>query len=156
MRTGVPREEVAERVLDRFGERLGDADGERRAQGVAEPARVLDRRPVLVTADPDPDGAAGRCQVLRPLRLGPALGQLRRGERAEDPQQVGDALDVLDPAVLGQPLELLLQLGQDLGVEQLAQLRPAQQLGQQMRVQGERGGTPLGQGESPSYRNWAT
>ncbi len=63
----------------------------------------------------------------------------------EHAQQVGDALDVLDPPVLGQPLELPLQFGQHLGVQQLAQLRLAQQLGQQPGVQRERGGPPLGE-----------
>lgn len=60
VRTGVAGEEVAERVLHRFGERLRDADRERRAQCVAQPSGVLDRRPVLAAADPDPDGPAGR------------------------------------------------------------------------------------------------
>ena len=80
-----------------------------------------------------------------PLRLGAALGQLGVGERAEQAQQVGDALGVLDAAVLGEPLELPLQLGQHLGVEQLAQLRLAEQLGQQPGVQGEGGGAALGE-----------
>ena len=75
----------------------------------------------------------------------PRCGQLGVGERAQQPQQVGDAFGVLDPAVLGEPLELALQLGQHVGVEQLAQLRLAQQLRQQPRVQRQRGGPALGE-----------
>jgi hypothetical protein len=107
-------------------------------------------RPASSTAaqwpDPaDPDGPAGPGQFLRPARLGAPLGQLRVGERTEQPQHVGDAFDVLDAAVLGQPLQLPFQLGQHLGVQQLAQLRLAQQFGQQPRVQGQGGGAALGE-----------
>lgn len=142
---GVPCQEVAERVLDRFGERLRNADRQRRTEGVAQSARVLDRGPVVGTADTDPDRAAGRGEVVGPLRCGAPLGQLGVGERAEHPQQVGDALDVLDAAVLGEPLEFALQLGQHLGVEELAQLRLAEQLGQQVGVQRQGGGAALGE-----------
>ena len=150
MRTGVPGEEIAERVLDRLGERLGHADRQRRAQRVAQPSRVLDRRPVVGAARSAP-GWRGGTRPGRPAqpRLGAALGQLGVGERPEDPQQVGDALDVLDPAVLGEPLELPLQLRQDVGVEQLAQLGLAEQLGQQPGVQREGGGPPLGERRVP-------
>ena len=79
MGAGVAGEEVAERVLDRLGERLRDADRQRRAERVAQPARVLDRRPVVGAGDADPDRAAGAGQLLRPLRLGAALGQLGVG-----------------------------------------------------------------------------
>ncbi|CAM5703105.1 hypothetical protein SANTM175S_04584 [Streptomyces antimycoticus] len=87
----------------------------------------------------------GPGQVLGPPGLGTALGQLGGGERAEQPQDVGDALGVLDPAVLGEPLQLVLQLGQDVGVEQLAQLGLAQELGQQPCVEGEGCGAALGE-----------
>lgn len=95
--------------------------------------------------DTDLDGAAGGGQLLGPVRLGAALGQVGVRERAQQAQQVGDAFGVLDPAVLGAPLEFPLQLGQYLGVEQLAQLGLAQELGQQAGVQGQGGGAPLGE-----------
>ncbi len=142
---GVAGEEVAQRVLDRLGEGLGHAHGQRRAQRVAQAARVLDRRPVVGAGDADPDRTAGGGQLLGPLRLGAPLGQLGVRERTEQPQPVRDALRVLDAAVLGEPLQLALQLGEHLRVEQLAQLRLAEQLGQQPGVQGEGGGTALGE-----------
>lgn len=66
VRTGVPAEEIAERVLHRLGERLGDADREGGSQRVPEAARVFDRGPVAGSADPDPDGPAGRGQLRSP------------------------------------------------------------------------------------------
>lgn len=145
VRPGETGEEIAEGILHRLGERLGHTDRERCAQGVAEPPRVLDRRPVVGPGDPDLDGPPGGRQLRRPGGLGAPLGQLGIGEGAQDAQQIRDPFDVLDPAVLGEPLELPLQLGEDLGVEQFAQLRLAQQLGQEVGVQGERGGPPLGE-----------
>lgn len=97
-------------------------------------------------ADPDLDGAAGRCQLPRPGRIGPALGQLVLRQRAQQAQQVGHRFGVLGPPVLGEPLELPLQLLQYLRVEQFAQLRLTEQLGQQARVQRQRGRPALGQG----------
>ncbi len=145
MRTGVAGEEVPERILHRLGEGLGDAYGQRGSQRVAQPARVLDRGPVRRPADADLDGTAGRRQLPGPLRLGAALGELRAGERSEDAQEIGDPLDVLDLPVVGQPLQLALQLAEDVGVQQLPKLRLPEQLGQQVGVEREGGGPPLGQ-----------
>ncbi len=142
---GVAREEIAERVLDGLSERFRDTDRQGGPQGVAQPARVLDRRPVLSARDPDPDGTAGTGQLLSPLGFGAPLRQFRIRERAEKAEEVRDALGVLDAAVLGEPLQLALQLGQHLRVEQLAQLRLAQQLGQQPGVQRQGGGAALGE-----------
>lgn len=95
--------------------------------------------------DADPDGAAGGGQLLGPLRLGAPLGELGVGERAQQTQQVGDTFGVLGATVVREPLELPLQLGQDIGVEELAQLGLTQELGQQPRIQRQGGGAPLGE-----------
>ncbi len=131
MGAGVAGEEVAERVLDRLGEGLRDTDRQCRTQRVTQTARVLDRRPVVRAADADPDRAPGAGQLPGPLGIGAALGQLGVGERAEQAQQIRDAFGVFRASVLGEPLEFPLQLGQYLGVQQFAQFRLAQQLGQQ-------------------------
>ena len=47
---------------------------------------------------------------------------------------------------VGQPLQLGLDLGEHLRVEQLAQLGATEQLGEQPRVEGERGGPAFGDG----------
>ena len=67
-------------------------------------------------------------------------------QRSEQPEQVGDALGAAGPPLGGEPLELGLDLGQHLGVEQLAELGPAEQLGEQPLVERERGGPALGDG----------
>lgn len=145
MGAGVTGQQIAQRVLDRFRERLGHADRQCRAQGVAEPAGVLDGGPAVPPGDPHRDRTAGGRQLPGPGRLRAALGELGVGQRSQQPQDVGDALDVLDPPVVRPPLQLALQLGQHLGVQQLAQLGLAQQLGQQPGVQGEGGGAALGE-----------
>lgn len=109
------------------------------------PARVLDGRPVSGPSDADLDGAPGGLQLRGPAGLRAALRQLGVGEGAEHAQQIGDPLDVLDLPVVGQPLELPLQFAEDVGVQQLPQLRLAEQLGQEMGVERERRGPPLGE-----------
>ena len=52
---------------------------------------------------------------------------------------------VAGPPVVDEPLQLELELGQHVGVDELAQLLGAEQLAQQVAVEGERGGPPLGQ-----------
>ena len=65
-------------------------------------------------------------------------------QRPEQPQQVGDRLGVAGAAVGREPLELGLDLGEHLRVEELAQLGATEQLGEQALVQGQRGGPALG------------
>ena len=121
------------------------------AEPVAEPGDVLDRGPALDAGDPDLDhpprgGQALERQSAAVDALGAARLDLLGGERAEQPEQVGDALGAAGPALGREPLQLGLDLGEHLGVEQLAQLGPAEQLGEQPLVEGERGGAALGDG----------
>ena len=147
----VAGDQVGQRVVDGVGERVGGAGRDGDAQAVAEPADVLDRRPALDAGHPDLDGttrgrersrAPRRRRCRRRVRSCDLLG----GERAEQPEQVGDALGASGPALGREPLELGLELGQHLRVEQLAQLGPAEQLGEQPLVEGERRGPALGDG----------
>ncbi len=142
---GVPGEQVAERVLDRFGEGLRHADRERGAEGVAQPAGVLDGGPAQLAGDPDLDHPAEGFEFEGEERFGAAGGQLGLAQRAEQAQRVGDPLGVLDPALGGEPLELGLQLGEDLRVQQLPQLGLAEEFGQQPGVEREGGGAALGE-----------
>ena len=146
---GVAGDQVAERVLDRLGEDVGGAGRDGHAEAVAQPADVLDGGPALLAGHPDLDDPAcvGRARRASSSTSAPstrARGDLVGGERAEQPQQVGDALGVAGPAVGGEPLQLGLDLGEHLGVEQLAQLGAAEQLGEQALVERERGGPALG------------
>ena len=145
---GVAGDQVAERVVDGLGEDVGDARRDGDAERVAQTADVFDRGPALLAGHPDQGGASGRAEALETVGdVGAgdgAVGDLLDGQGAEQPQQVGHALDVLGLAVGGEPLQLGLDLGQHLGVEQLAQLGAAQQLGQQPLVERQRGGPALG------------
>ncbi len=148
VRAGVAADEIAERVLDRLGERVRHPGRHGGAEPVAQPRDVLDDGEPVVTAHQDGHHPAGLHQQRDPvvhlagrLAAGP---DLVGGQRAEQAEQVGDALAVAHLPVVGQPLELGLDLGQHVGIEQLAQLGTPEQLGQQALVEGECRGATLG------------
>ena len=66
------------------------------------------------------------------------------GQRAQPPQEVGHPIGAGDEMAGGQVLQLELDPGDRLGVEQFAQFRLAEQVAQQGLVDGEGGGAPLG------------
>ena len=142
---GEAGDEVAQRIGDRLGERLGHADRQAGAEGVAEAARVLDRDPALLAGHPHPDHPARGLQLGEPLLLHAAGRRLGGGEVADEAQQVGGALGVADVALRVGALQLPLDLGEDVAVEQLADGLRAQELGEQRGVEREGGGAALGQ-----------
>ena len=150
MRAGEARHEVGERVLDGVGERVGGAGRHRDAESVAQAADVLDGRPPLPARHPHLDDAAAPGECLEPaLHVGAghaSVAHLVGAEGSEETQQVGQPFGVAGMPVGGQPLELALDLGEHLGVEQLAQLGAAEQLGEQPLVEREGGGPTLGDG----------
>ena len=77
---GVPGDQVAERVGDRFQVRLGQADRQRHAERVAVAAGVLDADPALLAGDPDADRPPRRLQ----------RGQPRPGRRRARPARPSD------------------------------------------------------------------
>jgi hypothetical protein len=144
-RAGVAEQQVAQRIRHRLGERLGHADGQWYAERVADPTGVLDRAPPLLAGDADPDHPPHRLQVGEPLRCDATVARLGGGQRPEEPQQVCRALGVAGMPVGGEPLQRPLDLDDHLGIEQLPDRLGAEQLGQQRRVQRQRGGAPLGE-----------
>ena len=145
---GVAGEQVGERIVDAGQVRFGHAERQGGTQRVAQAAGVLDGGPPHVAADRHLDGSPAVAQ-LGEQRAGLTLGKppldVVGGERPEQAQQVGHALDAADPAVVGQSLQLGLGALDDLRVEQLAQLGPTEQLGEQGGIEGERGGPSFGQ-----------
>ena len=89
-----------------------------------------------------------RPSASRPAATGSAaFGNLGRGQRAQQPQQIGDALGVAGRPAGRQVLQLPAGGGDDLGVEQLAQLDPAEQFSEQGGIQRQglrRGARPAG------------
>jgi hypothetical protein len=78
------------------------------------------------------------------LELGP-LDQLVDRQGAEHPQQVVQLVGVAGAAALDAALELVLDVDERGGVEQVAQLLGAEQLAQQVAVERQRRGSPFGQ-----------
>ena len=140
------------RVGDRDEERLGQPDRQGGPERVAQPGGVLDRGEARLPADTDLDRAPLADQPLRRggrvLGHDAAPGDLGDRERAQDAEQVGDVLGVAGAPLGDETLQLLLRGPDGLGVEQVAQRRAVaatQQLGEQLRVQRQRGGPALGQ-----------
>ena len=133
-----------------LGEGVGYAGWHGDAEPVAQPADVLDRRPALVSGHPDGDQPSAVGEGGEPLDDVAAVDapvlDLVGAERAEPAHQVGNALGVADAALGVGALEHRLDLGQHLRVEQLTQLGPPEELGEQPLVEGQRGGPAFGDG----------
>ena len=135
---------------DRAEERLRHARRRRHADPVAVAGDVLHRDPALLAADPRPDRAPrGRELGEVQRRLDPPAGgprpDLVEAQVAEPPQEVVDLVRVRGVALVDERLEAQLEVRERVGIEQLAELLLAQQLAQQVAVEGERLGPPLGQ-----------
>ncbi len=146
---GITSHQVAEGVRHRFNEGQGNAHGQRHPKGVAEPGGVFHRSDALGAGDVDAQRPVGRDQCVDVVDgasgfLG-SLGDLGGGERAEQPEQVRDSLQPPHFPVGGQALELVFSVGDDTGVEQFTQFRPAQQLVQEGGVKGQCGRAALGE-----------
>ena len=89
--------------------------------------------------------ASSASQPGRRAGLGAAAGDLGRRQRPDGAQQVRDRLQVAAGAARGQPLQFVLRLVDDLGIEQFPQVRLAEQLGQQRGVERQRLGAALGE-----------
>jgi hypothetical protein len=143
--TSPARDKVTERVADRLGERLRDADRQRRAERVADPPGVFDREPPLLTGDPDPDGPSALFEPGEILRCRAARDRLGGGEITDRAQEVVHAVRAARLPVRSQSRDLRLDLGDGVGIEQLAQLGSAEQLGEQRRVERQRLRAAFGQ-----------
>ena len=107
---------------------------------------VLGRDPALLAADAQLDRAPLAAQLLEPF--GRAAAQLRLVERevADPAQHVVERVDAVRSRAVGEPLQVGLDGLQRGRLDQLAQLLLAEQLAQQLAIQRQRGGAPLGVG----------
>jgi hypothetical protein len=149
VRPCVPRDQVAQRIRQRFGERLRDAGRQRHAQRVAEAPGVLDRGPARLAAGAHLQRPPGPGQLGQPAGRGlrhsaPDFHFLGR-QRPDGAQHVRHGLQVPALAVRRDALQLTFGVGHDRGIQQLPQVSLAEQVGQQRRVQGQRLRAPLGQ-----------
>ncbi|GMA26436.1 hypothetical protein GCM10025864_41950 [Luteimicrobium album] len=157
VRARVAPHQVAERVGHGLEEHLGQPDRERDAQRVPQPGGVLDDGPLvlLVVRRPRDADAHDPARGLEPGQPGRGLrapvghgagGERRRRERPEPAQHVPQALGVSRLATGRERLQLGLGPLDLLRVQQVRELAgavAAEQLGQQRRVERERGRAPL-------------
>ena len=148
MGSGVSAIRRLERPLGRFGEHARQADRERDAERVAERGGVLDRRQTRLAGQAEADRSSLGEDLFDPRRgiVLCAHGDLGLGEVAEVTSRswTSSAFRALRP--LGEALQLELQLVERGRIEQVAELLFAEQLAQQIAVEGERGGPALGEG----------
>ncbi len=144
-RPRVAAEQVAQRVGDGLGERLGHPDRECHPEGVADPARVLDRQVAFLARDAYDDRPPLRHQLVQPSGPHTAGRCLVAREVAEEPQQIRRVLGPARVPVLVEPLQRPLDLRHDVGVEQFADRLGAQEFREQRRVERQRRRPPLGQ-----------
>ena len=148
VRARVAQRQVAERIADRLEQRLGNADRQRHAERVAEARGVLDRDEARLAGDADRQHAARgdqRADAGGDVGGQRSLADLGLGEIAERQQHVVHAVGALDVVLRIEPLQLALDRVHRLGVEQLAQLRVAEQLAQLRLIDGQRLRAALGQ-----------
>ena len=138
------QQQRADRVVDGFEERVGNAAGRDRAERVAVPARVLGRDQPLLADDPHGNGPVAGDELAGEVGGGPRPQLLGR-QVAEAPQQVVGVVGARGPSGLVERLELGLELCEDARVDELAQLLGAEELGQQVTVEAEGLGPPFGQ-----------
>ena len=142
MGAGVAQDEPAQRVRHRLEEGGRDPLRRHHAEPVAVEAGVLGGDRPLLARDPH-DGRAPLRDELAEVGLAAAGRGLGRRQVAEPAQQV---VGLVEGGRAAGPLQLLLDLVDRPGVEQLAQVVVAQELGEQGAVELQRLRPPLGRG----------
>jgi hypothetical protein len=143
MSSGEPADEIANGVGNRREHCASDAGRHRYTDRVAQSAKVFDGSPALTAWQPNFGCSSLGRQRCRPPRVGAAAHEVFVGQWTEYSQGVGDSLEVAESTLRRQPLHAGRNLGDRVGVEQLAKLSLAEQLGEQPGVDGQCGGTPF-------------
>ena len=106
---------------------------------------IRDSGPARRPSDAHADDPAGVLQLLHPGADDCGIGvtdprhEFVEGQRPEHPHDIGEVFDVAGRPTGRQPLQLRLGAGDGLRIQQVTQgqaFRPAEQLGQQGRVEG--------------------
>ena len=77
-------------------------------------------------------------------RLGDSGGKFKHGLRAKLAQDIVDFVGIACSPVIDQTLELQLQVGHDIGIEEIPKFLGTEQLTQQVLVERERSGATFG------------
>ena len=143
MRARVATDEVVERRLDRVRERGRQSGWQRDAERVAQARRVLGRRVALARTH---DAMVAQ-QLFEPgfrIRSG-AGAQLVEVQRPEVGEEIVEVVGMARPAVLRDALQLELEIREHGRIEELAQFFGAEQVAQEIAVEGQCGRTTLGE-----------
>ena len=147
VRARVAPGEVQRGMRRRLEQRFRQSRRQRHAERVAVAARVLDRDEARLAGDRDRDRPPGPRQVVDgapAVELRPGV-DFRDVQIAEAQQQVVHAVDRPRPAVVLQLLQLGLDVGDRVRVEQVAQLGVAEQLAQLRLIDRQRLRATLGE-----------
>ncbi len=139
---GVAADDVPQRIDHRFEEGFGHTLRRAHAERVTQAGHVFDgRKPVLA-----PDGHLHRATLRDQRRkglvesagLGHTGADLVRAQRPEVAQQIVELVGASGLAVIGEALELAFYHIDDVGIEEIAELGVAEQLGQKGAVECQR------------------
>ena len=148
VRARVAQCQIAKRIAYRLQQRLGKADRQRHAERVAIARGVFDGDIPRLTGDGDRQHTARRNQHLDAggdIRAQRAPAHLVAGEIANGEQHVVNPVGAPGAPCRFEPLQAVLDRLHRFGVEQVAQLRIAEQLAQLRLVDGKRLSPPLGE-----------
>ena len=149
MRAGVAGDEVEQRRRTESVKARGRPTGTATPRASRRRPGVLGRAGPLLAGDGDVEGPPLGDELIDPVLDGCALDgaqtELVERQRTEQPQQVVHLVGVAGAPAVDQALQLELEVGQDVGVDELAQLLGAEQVAQQVAVERERRGPPLGE-----------
>jgi hypothetical protein len=120
VRPGVAPEQRVQRIDARVEKDFGQPDRQHRAEGVAVTARIFGGDPAGLARDPRRHRTPLVLQKLQPLLGHAAIARLFVGEVAKAREQVVRIIGVAWEALGQQALELELDRGDCLWVEQLA------------------------------------
>lgn len=146
---GVAADELENGRVDGLEKRPGEAWRERNFEGVAIAGRVLDGDVALPASDFDGQDAAGVDEFVHgpeQFGRGDALGDFVAGERAKPEQEVVDSVAVASALGFAEELELAFDFGNGDGVEELAQVGFAEEVGELRLIDGESGSAAFGEG----------
>ncbi len=133
---------------DRLGERHRQPERQRAPERIAVAGGVLGGRVARLAADGDldrPRSATSSASHAAPSSPSQRRSTSAGGEVADLAEHVVQLVGRACPAPLGEALQLELDVGEHARIEQLAQLLGAEQVAQQVAVERQRRGPPLGQ-----------
>ena len=127
-------DEPGEGVVHGLEDAVGEPGRRHDAESVAVSSRVGDGDVAMLAGDADPGDAALRVQPFEPRShgLGRPLGELVLAEIADAAEEVLELVGAPRAIAVGAAGELLFQLGEDLGVDQVAELRLPEELAEQV------------------------